>query len=120
MIKKIESFRFSTGEIKIINRHFIEILKKGKNIFKILSSLNKNNILSFLFHEFEVIKNLPLTDPSHIYTVDVHSILLINEYEKLINGEYKKDFPFESGIASKLKKKEAFYLACLLHDIGKG
>ena len=31
-IKKIESFRFSTGEIKIINRHFIEILKKGKNI----------------------------------------------------------------------------------------
>jgi len=119
-IKKIESFRFSTGEIKIINRHFIEILKKGKNIFKILSSLNKNNILSFLFHEFEVIKNLPLTDPSHIYTVDVHSILLINEYEKLINGEYKKDFPFESGIASKLKKKEAFYLACLLHDIGKG
>jgi [protein-PII] uridylyltransferase len=63
---------------------------------------------------------LPLTDPSHIYTVDVHSILLINEYEKLINGEYKKDFPFESGIASKLKKKEAFYLACLLHDIGKG
>jgi [protein-PII] uridylyltransferase len=119
-IRKVRTFRFSASEEKVISKHFIEILKKGRNIFKILSSLNKNNILSFLIHQFEVIKNLPLADPSHIYTVDVHSILLIDEYEKLINGEYKKEFPFESSIASKLKKKEAFYLACLLHDIGKG
>ena len=63
---------------------------------------------------------MPLADPSHIYTVDIHSILLIKEFEKLIDGTYKKEFPLESSIALKLKRKEIFFLTCLLHDIGKG
>ena len=119
-MRKVKVNKFSKLEIKTLNLHFVEILKKGKNIYKILSSLNKNNILSFLIKEFETIKDLPLADPSHIYTVDVHSILLVKEFEKLISGSYKKEFPFETSVALKLKKKEIFYLTCLLHDIGKG
>tara|TARA_Y100001970_G_scaffold294241_1_gene449009 strand:- start:9318 stop:11858 length:2541 start_codon:yes stop_codon:yes gene_type:complete len=119
-IKKTTTHKFSTTEIEVLNEQFLNILKKGRNIFDILSNLNKNEILSFLIDEFKIIKDLPLTDPSHIYTVDVHSILLIKEYEKLLDGGYKKEFPFETSIAQKLKKKEAFYLTCLLHDIGKG
>ena len=117
---KIRTNRFSATEIKNLYSNFIEILKKGKNVFKILSELNQTDILSFLIKEFKIIKNLPLADPSHIYTVDVHSILLIKEFEKLINGEHKKEFPLESSIALKLKRKEIFFLTCLFHDIGKG
>ena len=119
-IKKTKNYKFSINEIALLKKHFLEILKKGKNVFTILSNLNKNEILSFIIDEFKIIKDLPLADPSHIYTVDVHSILLIKEYEKLINGDYKKDFPFETTIALKIKKKDVFYLSCLLHDIGKG
>ena len=119
-IKKTNTQKFSSTDIEIINKDFINILKKGKNIYQILSNLNKNEVLSFIIDEFKIIKDLPLTDPSHLYTVDVHSILLIKEYEKLINGEYKKEFPFETSIAQKLKRKEIFYMTCLLHDIGKG
>ena len=119
-LKRVKTSKFSVTDIKILYSNFIEILKKGKNIFKILSELNKTDILSFLINEFKVIKNLPLADPSHIYTVDIHSILLIKEFEKLIDGTYKKEFPLESSIALKLKRKEIFFLTCLLHDIGKG
>ena len=119
-MKRVKTSKFSVTDIKILYSNFIEILKKGKNIFKILSELNKTDILSFLINEFKVIKNLPLADPSHIYTVDIHSILLIKEFEKLIDGTYKKEFPLESSIALKLKRKEIFFLTCLLHDIGKG
>ena len=73
-LKRVKTSKFSVTDIKILNSNFIEILKKGKNIFKILSELNKTDILSFLINEFKVIKNLPLADPSHIYTVDIHSI----------------------------------------------
>ena len=119
-IKKVTSQKLTVSDKKLLNKAFLEFLKKGKNVFKILTELNKINLLSFFIPEFERIKNLPLADPSHIYTVDHHSILLIKEFEKLLNGEYKKDFPLETSIALKLKKKEAFYLTSILHDIGKG
>ncbi|MBT4435326.1 [protein-PII] uridylyltransferase [bacterium] len=119
-IKKVTSQKLTVSDKKLLNKAFLEVLKKGKNVFKILTDLNKINLLSFFIPEFERIKNLPLADPSHIYTVDHHSILLIKEFEKLLNGEYKKDFPLETSIALKLKKKETFYLTSILHDIGKG
>ena len=82
--------------------------------------MNKSDLIDFFIPEFKKIKNLALVDPSHIYTVDVHSICLIKEFEKLTNNEYIEKFPLETKIAKKIKKKDVFCIAALLHDIGKG
>ena len=87
---------------------FTESLKKCKNISTFIENLNKTKLLSFFVPEFEKVRNLSLADPSHIYTVDVHSIYLIKEFEKLINDEYEDVFPFETKIAKKIKKKIFF------------
>ena len=119
-IKKIRTRRFSMDDKRTLNKKFLELLKKGKNTYRVLLDINRYDLINFFIPEFEKIKDLAVADPSHIYTVDIHSLLLIEEFEKLIDGTYETGFPLETEIARGLKKKEIFYLTGLLHDIGKG
>lgn len=118
--KKLKKLKLSKSQKIIIYNAFLEMLKKGKNLFSLINLLNKSDLIDFFIPEFKKIKNLALVDPSHIYTVDVHSICLIKEFEKLTNNEYIEKFPLETKIAKKIKKKDVFCIAALLHDIGKG
>ena len=116
--KKLKKLKLSKSQKIIIYNAFLEMLKKGKNLFSLINLLNKSDLIDFFIPEFKKIKNLALVDPSHIYTVDVHSICLIKEFEKLTNNEYIEKFPLETKIAKKIKKKDVFCIAALLHDIG--
>ena len=119
-IKKIKSFKFSIEGKKILFASFLDLLKRGKNIYTVLRNLNDFDLINFFLPEFEKIKNLAVADPSHIYTVDIHSLYIVNEFERLLDGSYKDEFPLETKIANGLKKRDIFYLSALLHDIGKG
>ena len=118
--KKLTKTKITKNDKILFLFSFAETIKKCKSVSNFIEKLNKANILSFFIPEFDKIRNLSLADPSHIYTVDVHSIFLIKEFEKLINNEYIDEFPFETKIAKKIKKKDLFSVAALLHDIGKG
>jgi [protein-PII] uridylyltransferase len=59
-------------------------------------------------------------DAFHVYTVDVHSIKAIEELVKLEEGAYGDDFPRRRRLVEELETRHALYLACLLHDVGKG
>ena len=118
--KKLTKTKITKNDKILFLFSFAETIKRCKSVSNFIEKLNKANILSFFIPEFDKIRNLSLADPSHIYTVDVHSIFLIKEFEKLINNEYIDEFPFETKIAKKIKKKDLFSVAALLHDIGKG
>ena len=118
--KKLTKIKMTKNDKILFLFSFAETIKRCKSISGFIEKLNKTNILSFFIPEFDKVRNLSLADPSHIYTVDVHSIFLIKEFEKLINDEYINEFPFETKIAKKIKKKDLFSVAALLHDIGKG
>ena len=118
--KKLTKIKMTKNDKILFLFSFAETIKRCKSISGFIEKLNKTNILSFFIPEFDKVRNLSLADPSHIYTVDVHSIFLIKEFEKLINNEYIDEFPFETKIAKKIKKKDLFSVAALLHDIGKG
>ena len=118
--KKLTKIKITKNDKILFLFSFAETIKRCKSVSNFIEKLNKANILSFFIPEFDKIRNLSLADPSHIYTVDVHSIFLIKEFEKLINNEYIDEFPFETKIAKKIKKRDLFSVAALLHDIGKG
>ncbi len=59
-------------------------------------------------------------DAFHVYTVDVHSIKAIEELVKLEEGAYGDDFPRRRHLLEALETRHELYLACLLHDVGKG
>jgi [protein-PII] uridylyltransferase len=56
----------------------------------------------------------------HTYTVDVHSIFLVEELRRLWRGDYEKEQPELTELMRAVDDRPVLFLGCLLHDIGKG
>jgi [protein-PII] uridylyltransferase len=56
----------------------------------------------------------------HTYTVDVHSIFLLEELRRLWRGKHQQAFPELTDLMRSVNDLPVLYLGCLLHDIGKG
>ena len=56
----------------------------------------------------------------HTYTVDVHSIFLVEELRRLWRGKYERALPDLTELMRDVEDRPALFLGCLLHDIGKG
>jgi [protein-PII] uridylyltransferase len=56
----------------------------------------------------------------HTYTVDVHSIFLVEELRRLWRGKYEAGHPELTEMMRAAPDRPALFLGCLLHDIGKG
>ena len=102
------------------NGIFLRILKTAKNVSEILYQMNELRLLAHYIPEFGKIVCMVQHDAYHVYTVDVHSIFMVREIEKLTNYSYEKEFPLLTKIAESVEKRHVLYLACLIHDAGKG
>ena len=102
------------------NRIFLRLLRFGKNVSKMLLKMNEIRLLGRFIPEFAKIVCMVQFDSYHVYTVDIHSIFMVREIERLINYEYEKKFPFLTKVSETLVKRHVLFLACLFHDMGKG
>ena len=102
------------------NRIFLRLLRFGKDVSKMLLKMNEIRLLGRFIPEFAKIVCMVQFDSYHVYTVDIHSIFMIREIERLINYEYEKKFPFLTKVSETLVKRHVLFLACLFHDMGKG
>jgi [protein-PII] uridylyltransferase len=103
-----------------LNSSFLSLLSNGKAVSDMLFEMNRLRILGRYIPEFGKIVCMVQHDAYHVYTVDIHSIFMIGEIENLINGKHEKQFPLLTKISRGISKRHILYLACLLHDIGKG
>ena len=103
-----------------LNSSFLSLLSNGKAVSNTLFEMNRLRLLGHYIPEFEKIVCMVQHDAYHVYTVDIHSIFMIREIENLIAGKYEKEFLFLTKISRNISKRHILYLACLLHDIGKG
>ncbi len=110
--------RFRTSEI--VNKTFLSILKKGEGIGKILKKMHEIGFLSRYIPEFSKIEGKVHYDLYHVHPIDIHSILAVEELEKLKSEQYQKEYPLLSGLLKSIEKIDILFLATLLHDIGKG
>jgi [protein-PII] uridylyltransferase len=103
-----------------LNASFLSLLSNGKAVSDALFEMNRLRLLGHYIPEFGKIVCMVQHDAYHVYTVDIHSIFMIREIQNLINGKYEKEFPRLTIISRGISKRHILYLACLLHDIGKG
>jgi [protein-PII] uridylyltransferase len=98
---------------------FLEILKNHKNSGKILTLMHHTNILGKFIPEFGECTNFPLFSYHHQYTVDEHTLLIIRELDKLIDGSFE-DNVIQS-IFNQIDKKYIYILilSIIVHDAGK-
>ena len=99
---------------------FMQILESETRVMRTLMSMNEVGLLSQLMPEWAHIVCRWQHVIYHTYTVDVHSIFLVEELRRLWRGKYGRAMPELTELMQEVEDRGALFLGCLLHDIGKG
>ncbi len=137
MIKISQEYETPIGERA--KRIMMDVLKENKNLLKkeeakrllkeILNSrnvwfaineMNESGIIRILFPPFKRIYRKVQRDLHHIYTVDLHTIFAIREFEIIKSGVLEEKLPIATKIARSIDKPYIVVFSILFHDIGKG
>ena len=100
---------------------FVAILEAEHRVMRTLMAMNEVGVLAAFLPEWGHIVCRWQQVLYHTYTVDVHSIFLVEELRRLWKDEYRGFVPdLTALIQNEVPDKAVLYLGCLLHDIGKG
>ncbi len=99
---------------------FERILNAEKRVMRTLMEMNEVGFLGTFLPEWQHIVCRWQHVIYHTYTVDVHSIFLVEELRRLWRGKYEKAMPELTQLMRSVGDRPALFLGCLLHDIGKG
>lgn len=105
---------------KAINESFLNILRFPRGVGKILHQMHHLHFLHHYIPEFKRIFCKVQFDLYHIYTVDIHSLFVVEELCRLWDGVYVDEYPLLTRLAQDVEKRSLLLLAALFHDIGKG
>jgi [protein-PII] uridylyltransferase len=98
----------------------LRILESQHRVTRTLVAMNEVGILGRYLPEWEHIVCRWQHVIYHTYTVDVHSIFLVEELRRLWRGEHRRIYPALTELMHSVDDVPVLYLGCLLHDIGKG
>jgi [protein-PII] uridylyltransferase len=96
------------------------ILNAPQRVYRTLRAMNELEVLGAYLPEFEHLFGLWQQDLYHTYTVDAHSLFLVEQLRRIRKGRYRDELPIASELMREIDEPFALYLGCLLHDIGKG
>ncbi len=99
---------------------FMRILNSERRVMRSLMAMNEIGLLACFLPEWEHIVYRWQHVMYHTYTVDVHSIFLVEELRRLWIGRYEKEQPELTELMRAVDDRPVLFLGCLLHDIGKG
>jgi [protein-PII] uridylyltransferase len=111
-----DRFRHRDG----VNQTFLSILRRAEGVTAILRKMHELGFLSCYIPEFSEIEGKVHYDLYHVHPIDSHSLLAVEELEKLRMDVYQKDYSLLTSLIQELEKPEILLLIALLHDIGKG
>jgi [protein-PII] uridylyltransferase len=111
-----DAFRASPEASEI----FLRILGSERRVMRSLTAMNEVGLLAAYLPEWAHIVCRWQHVMYHTYTVDVHSIFLVEELRRLWQGRYQQAVPELTELMRGCDDRAALFLGCLLHDVGKG
>ena len=122
--------RLLRDELALVDEHFckspeardifLNILESEHRVTRTLTAMNETGFLARYLPEWAHIVCRWQHVIYHTYTVDVHSIFLVEQLRRLWRGEYDAALPDLAELVKSAPDRAALFLGCLLHDIGKG
>jgi [protein-PII] uridylyltransferase len=105
-----------------ISKIFQKILLGAKVPGATLKIMNEAGVLGRYLLEFGGIVARTQFNMFHAYTVDEHTLQLVTHYNDIEEGIFAREHPVSTEVAKHQTDEErlTLYLACLLHDTGKG
>ncbi len=102
------------------HRLFLEILRAPKGLTRTLRRMNTYGVLGLYIPAFGRIVGRMQYDLFHAYTVDAHTLFVVENLRRMSMPEFNEEFPRGSQVMQTLDKPEIVYLGGLFHDIAKG
>ncbi len=101
---------------------FLSSLLDSSSPAAVMKLMNEAGILGRYLIEFGGIVGRTQFNMHHAYTVDDHTLGLVRYFEQLEQGELKDDNPIATKFVQDFthSQRRILYMACLLHDTGKG
>ncbi len=99
---------------------FMELLRSPYKMVAHLRQMKRYGILGAYLPEFGNIIGQMQHDLFHIYSVDDHTLQVVENMRRLHHPEAKEKYPLAASIIKTLPKVELLYIAGLYHDIAKG
>lgn len=99
---------------------FMELLRSPHDLTSQLRRMARYGVLGRYLPEFGAITGKMQHDLFHIYTVDAHTLQVVENMRRFRLPEAEENFPIAAHIVKKLPKIELLYIAGLYHDIAKG
>jgi [protein-PII] uridylyltransferase len=133
--EKIAGIRAATIRLIRNNRHlidneyrrdirnismFMELLRSPHMMVGRLREMKRYGILSAYLPEFGRIIGQMQYDLFHVYTVDDHTLQVMENMRRFRHPEASEKFPVAAALFHRLPKVELLYIAGLYHDIAKG
>ena len=101
-------------------RLFLALLESPHRLVSQLRRMKRYGILGRYLPEFDRIIGQMQHDLFHIYTVDDHTLNVIEFMRRFLLPDGEEQFPVVARVAQQLPKKHLLYIAGLYHDIAKG
>ena len=101
-------------------RLFLDILRAPQGVTRTLRRMNTYGVLGLYIPAFERIVGRMQYDLFHAYTVDAHTLFVVENLRRFSLERFNEEFPDCSRVMQRLPKPELAYLAGLFHDIAKG
>jgi [protein-PII] uridylyltransferase len=99
---------------------FMELLRSPHQLTTHLRRMARYGILGRYLPEFGLITGQMQHDLFHIYTVDAHTLQVVENMRRFLLPDATEKFPLAALIIKNLPKVELLYIAGLYHDIAKG
>lgn len=99
---------------------FMEILRQPQGVTHALRRMSQYGILGRYIPAFARITGQMQHDLFHVYTVDVHIMMVVRNLRRLMVPAFASELPLCSKLMEEFARPEVLYIAGLFHDIAKG
>lgn len=99
---------------------FLHILRSPVGVISTIRRMHRYGILGRYIPAFGRITDQMQHDLFHVYTVDEHTLNVLNNMYCFSVADQAHEFPLCSRLLAEFKQPELLYLATLFHDIAKG
>ncbi len=99
---------------------FRRILSGPHRVYRSLSLMDDVGLLGAYLPEFGELVALWQHDMYHTYTVNVHSLFLVEQLRRLSRGRFAEELPLATEVMREVRSPAVLFLGCILHDTGKG
>ena len=98
--------------------HFMQLLRLRNHVADTLRSMRDTGLLGAYMPEFGEIEGLVINDVYHDFTVDEHTLLVVEAVDRLFQSVEERE-QFRRNMLEGLSRPHLLRLACLLHDLGE-